>query len=117
VVDDTVHFLSKYIRARREHGLDPAGAVRFAFDTVGAAMVITTTALAAGFLVLSLSGFKMNSDLGLMTAITISMALAMDFLFLPVLLMKVEGKKDEETTADVDFVLAPAASAGSSRNG
>ena len=116
VVDDTVHFLSKYIRARREHGLDPAGAVRFAFDTVGTAMVITTTALAAGFLVLSLSGFKMNSDLGLMTAITISMALAMDFVFLPVLLMKVEGKKDEETTADINFVLAPAASDGSSRN-
>jgi len=117
VVDDTVHFLSKYIRARREHGLDPAGAVRFAFDTVGTAMVITTTALAAGFLVLSLSGFKMNSDLGLMTAITISMALAMDFLFLPVLLMKVEGKKDEEITADIDFVLTHAAPAGSSRNG
>jgi predicted RND superfamily exporter protein len=117
VVDDTVHFLSKYIRGRREHGLDPAGAVRFAFDTVGTAMVITTTALAAGFLVLALSGFKMNSDLGLMTAITISMALAMDFLFLPVLLMKVEGKKDEETTVDIDFVLTPAATASSSRNG
>jgi predicted RND superfamily exporter protein len=117
VVDDTVHFLSKYIRARREHELDPAGAVRYAFDTVGTAMVITTTALAAGFLVLSLSGFKMNSDLGLMTAITISMALAMDFLFLPVLLMKVEGKKDEEIIADIDFVLTPAAPAGSRRSG
>jgi predicted RND superfamily exporter protein len=117
VVDDTVHFLSKYIRARREHGLDPADAIRFAFDTVGTAMVITTTALVAGFLVLSLSGFKMNADLGLMTAITISMALAMDFLFLPALLMKVEGMKDEETTADIDLVLAPAAAVSSRRSG
>jgi predicted RND superfamily exporter protein len=115
VVDDTVHFLSKYIRARKEHGLTPAEAVRFAFETVGTAMVITTAALAAGFLVLSLSGFKMNADLGLMTAITISMALALDFLFLPVLLMKVEGMKDEEDTADTDVVFVPAAPAISRR--
>ncbi len=44
----------------------------------------------AGFLVLIFSGFRMNSDMGLMTAITITLALAMDFLFLPTILMKVE---------------------------
>ncbi len=90
VVDDTVHFLSKYLRARREHDMDPAGAVRYSFNTVGTAMWVTTVVLVAGFLVLSFSGYKMNSQLGLMTAITITLALALDFLFLPTLLMKVE---------------------------
>jgi len=93
VVDDTVHFLSKYLRARREHSMNSADAVRYSFNTVGTAMWITTAALVAGFLVLTFSGYKMNSDMGLMTAITITLALALDFLFLPTLLIKVDGEK------------------------
>ena len=94
VVDDTIHFMSKYLRARRETGADPPGAIRYSFDTVGTAMWVTTAALVGGFMVLSFSGFKLNSEMGLMTAITITLALLLDFLFLPVLLMKAdrEGK-------------------------
>jgi predicted RND superfamily exporter protein len=91
VVDDTIHFLSKYLRARRENNMTPSSAVQYSFNTVGTAMWITTVVLVAGFMVLSLSGYKMNSHMALMTAITITLALAMDFLFLPTLLMKVEG--------------------------
>jgi predicted RND superfamily exporter protein len=93
VVDDTIHFMSKYLRARRENDMTPSSAVQYSFNTVGTAMWITTAALVAGFMVLSLSGYKMNSHMGLMTAITITLALAMDFLFLPTLLMKVEEKR------------------------
>jgi len=94
VVDDTVHFMSKYLRARRENNLSPEDAVRYSFHTVGTAMWVTTAALVGGFLVLTFSGFKMNSEMGLLTAITISIALVMDFFFLPALLMKVDGKKN-----------------------
>jgi len=90
VVDDTVHFLSKYLRARRERGLSAPDAVRYAFHTVGTALLVTTLVLIAGFLVLSLSGFKVNADMGLLTAVTIALALLADFLFLPPLLMKVD---------------------------
>lgn len=90
VVDDTVHFLSKYLRARREQGLDAQGAVRYAFHTVGTAMLVTSLVLIAGFLVLTQSGFRVNADMGLLTAITIAFALAADFLFLPPLLMKLD---------------------------
>ena len=38
VVDDTVHFLSKYLRARREKGMNPQDAIRYSFNTVGAAI-------------------------------------------------------------------------------
>lgn len=92
VVDDTVHFLSKYLRARREHTMPPEAAVRYAFRTVGTAMWVTTMALVAGFSVLALSSYKMNADMGLMSALTIIMALGFDFLFLPVLLLKTDRK-------------------------
>jgi predicted RND superfamily exporter protein len=92
VVDDTVHFLSKYLRARREQGLDAADAVRYAFHTVGIALVVTTVVLIAGFMVLTQSGFKLNSDMGLLTAITIALALMADFLLLPALLIKIDRK-------------------------
>lgn len=90
VVDDTVHFLSKYLRARRDEGKDAVGAVHYAFDTVGAALLVTTLALAAGFGILALSDFKVNSLTGLLTAITITIALLYDLLFLPPLLVKLD---------------------------
>ena len=96
VVDDTIHFLSNYLRARRENNMSPQEAVRNAFSTVGRAMWITTLALVAGFLILVFSGFRMNSEMGLMTAITITFSLAMDFFLLPTLLIKMEESKNEK---------------------
>ncbi len=93
VVDDTVHFLTRYIDARRHAGMTPAAAVRYAFNTVGTALWVTSAALVAGFLVLTFSGYRINSDMGVMTAMTISLALALDFLFLPALLIMSDGRK------------------------
>jgi len=92
VVDDTVHFLSKYLRARREHGHTAPEAVRYAFKTVGRALITTSIVLVAGFMVLAQSHFELNAGMGLLTAIVIALALAADFLFLPPLLMKLEKK-------------------------
>lgn len=93
VVDDTVHFLSKYLRARREKGLNEIEAVRYAFNTVGVALWVTSLVLVAGFIVLAQSHFALNSNMGTMAAMTIAIALIMDFLFLPPLLMKLEENK------------------------
>ncbi|WP_456417352.1 efflux RND transporter permease subunit [Thiolapillus sp.] len=93
VVDDTVHFLSKYLRARREQGLSSEQAVRYAFHTVGTALWVTTLVLMLGFGVLALSDFELNASMGLLTAITIGLALFADFFFLPPLLMKFGDKK------------------------
>ncbi len=102
VIDDTVHFLSKYLRARREKGLNSEDAVRYAFKTVGRALLITSIILIAGFLILSTSSFELNSGMGLLTAIVIAFALLADFLFLPVILMKIEGKTDENNINTTD---------------
>ncbi len=90
VVDDTVHFLSKYIRARREKGLSPEDAIRYTFQNVGRALVVTTFILVVGFAILSLSSFYLNSSMGQLTAIVIFMALIADFVFLPVLLLTLD---------------------------
>ncbi|MCY4559430.1 MAG: MMPL family transporter [Chloroflexi bacterium] len=92
VVDDTIHFLTNYLRARRE-GLDPAEAVRRTFRTVGRALWTTTAVLSLGFLVFASSGFEVSWSLGLMVAITLGFALLADFLLLPPLLMALDRKK------------------------
>lgn len=96
VVDDTVHFLSKYIRARREKNLSTEEAVRYAFHTVGKALVVTTVILTIGFFILGMSSFRMNSWMGQLTGIVIVCALIADFILLPALLLVVDGKKERK---------------------
>ena len=92
VVDDTIHFLTTYLKARR-NGKDAADAVRSAFHTVGHALWTTTAVLALGFLVFASSGFEISWALGLLVALTIVLALLADFLLLPPLLMALDRKK------------------------
>ena len=77
--------------------LDPQNAVRYAFRTVGRALVITSILLVVGFLILSTSSFELNSGMGLLTAIVIAFALLADLLFLPPLLMKFEESTNAKT--------------------
>ncbi len=97
VVDDTIHFLSKYIRAKRELNLAPEAAVEYAFKTVGVALSSTTLVLCAGFMVLTLSPFSMNAEMGLMSALTIGLALVVDFFFLPPLLLLLDKDENSKT--------------------
>jgi hypothetical protein len=87
IVDATVHFLSKYQRARIELGNNPPDAIRYAFTTVGTALWVSTLVLIAGFSVLAVSTFKINAMLGIMVANTVAVALVIDFLLLPALLL------------------------------
>ncbi len=98
VVDDTIHFLSKYLRARREQGMSAEQAIHYAFSTVGVAIVVTSVILCTGFLVLAQSAFGLNSNMAILTAISIAVAVVADFLLLPVLLLKVDGKTNYSLT-------------------
>jgi predicted RND superfamily exporter protein len=103
VVDDSIHFLTKYLRARREKDMNSHEAVRYAFSTVGIALVVTSLILVVGFTVLSFSAFSMNSGMALLTAITLAIALFADFFFLPPLLMRLEAL-DPSVKSDEDQV-------------
>lgn len=102
VVDDTVHFLSKYLRARRENGLAAPEAIRYAFSTVGQALWVTTIVLVVGFALLSQSTFLVNQQTGILMAITIAAALILDFLFLPALLLKLDKEDTKKLTDNSD---------------
>ena len=106
VVDDTVHFLSKYKHARDAYGKNSEEAVKYAFSSVGRALWITTLVLVAGFMVLAQSSFKLNGDMGLLTAVTIAVALIVDFLFLPPLLMLLDGNKESKKDAKTESKMS-----------
>lgn len=93
IVDATVHILSKYNRARREKGYDAEAAVRYSFSTVGTALWVTTAILVAGFAVLAFSSFKINAEMGLLTAIAIAAAIFVDFFLLPPLLLALDRRR------------------------
>ncbi len=91
IVDDTIHFVSKYMSGRQQ-GLSSPEAVRATFRAVGPALWATTAILTAGFLVFASSGYEPSWTLGVLVAVTISFALVADLLLLPALLMAVDRK-------------------------
>lgn len=107
IVDDTVHWLSKYVRARDERGLSVEDSIRYAFRNVGMAIVVNTIILAAGFYVMTTSAFKMNADLGLMTILSIVGALVLDFLLLPALLLFGRRKEQPEIAGEQSLLPSP----------
>jgi len=102
VVDDSVHFLSKYLRARRERNATAEQAIHYAFQQVGSAILVTTIVLLCGFLVLAQSDFAMNANMGILTAVAVTVAMIADFTLLPALLLWMDGKPEE-----VDSVVIP----------
>lgn len=101
LVDDTVHFITKYRDGRFNRGLSPEEAIHHAFSRVGSALIITTIVLMVGFGMLLLSDFNLNSMMGLLTAITIGIALIFDFLILPSLLMMLD--KDDKPKTELSL--------------
>ncbi len=115
IVDDTIHFFAKYLRARRELGLSPEQAIPFAFRTVGTALLVTSIILVCGFLILAASAFTPNEGMSKLTAIAIATALIADFCLLPPLILLVEGRftkpapvSDISDTSDMETSHAPA---------
>jgi len=93
LVDDTVHNMTKYLHARRKLGMNPEAAIGYTFSTVGWAMGIASLILVAGFLVLTFSVFQFNVSMGRLTAITLVLALATEYLLLPPLLMAADKNR------------------------
>ena len=93
IVDDTIHFMTKYTDSRKAGKL-PSESVQIAFSSVGRALFTTTIVFGLGFMVFGASGVVGNQVLGLLVGITVIIALVADFLFLPPLLMLLDGTKE-----------------------
>jgi len=93
IVDDTVHFLDKFTYARDKLELSTQEAIEYTFEAVGETIICTSLLLMAGFSVLTLSQYQLNSDMGALTAIVIGLALIVDFIFLPAFLLCLDRNK------------------------
>ncbi len=99
VVDDTVHFMTKYLRNRRSGNMSPTASLSATFEQVGPALLGTTLMLALGFALLSQSGFEVNQQMGALTSLVIVIAFIADFLLLTSLIMLFDRK---QTSANLD---------------
>lgn len=100
VVDDTVHLLSRWQR-ERSRGHEGAMALQRVLAHSGAPIIITSILLAAGFLLLGTSSFKLNSDLGTATGLIILLALIFDLLAIPAWLAWTGRASDQAATTVV----------------
>lgn len=88
VTDDTVHTLSKYRFVRKVHGLAPEAAVRETLTYTGSAIIMSSVALGMGFALLGFSDFKITSLMGVLSALIIFIAMVVELMMLPGLLLK-----------------------------
>ena len=107
IVDDTVHFMSKFRHAYRDLRKPAADAVRYAFDSVGFALFATTLILISGFMVMEFSNFIPSQNMAWLLSLCVVMALVFDFLMLPALLLSVYGKKLHERRKRPRTAVAP----------
>jgi predicted RND superfamily exporter protein len=84
-VDDTIHFVHAY-RESRQRGKDRSKACEQAVVDVGLKMVMTSLILVGAFATMGLSDFMPTSQFGLLSSLTIILALVADLTLLPVIL-------------------------------
>jgi hydrophobe/amphiphile efflux-3 (HAE3) family protein len=87
-VDDTIHFMHNFRRYYEQSG-DPKKAVYETLHTTGRAMLVTTIVLSIGFFIFVFASMNNLFAFGLLTAVTILMALAADYLVAPALMVLV----------------------------
>ncbi len=87
IVDDTIHFLTKYRALLREKGSTPEVAMKHTLEHVGPAMISTSIVLVLGFGVLTLSHFKMTSHLGWLSVLIVGIAPFADLVVAPALVL------------------------------
>ena len=85
-VDDTIHLMSRF---HHEFGVhrDYRKALRAALGDVGRALIITSTALVLGFLVLMFSELRSQGLYGVLLSSALVTALIADFFFMPALVL------------------------------
>ena len=85
VVDDTVHFLYNFNKYFRRTGAVSEAVVETMLGT-GRALLMTSIILSAGFFILLVSSISLLKVFGVLTGLTILLALLADFLLLPALI-------------------------------
>jgi len=86
-VDDTTHFLSHYLHARREEGFNHLDAIKHTMDRIGGAVVAATLILISGVAIVTTSALPQVALFGTLFVVTLALALIGDVFILPALLV------------------------------
>lgn len=84
-VDDSIHFLARY-RLARKLGDTVSDAISNSFNDTGVSMIYTSVILFVGFVCFTASDFGGTQSLGILTSLTLGIAMFSNLLFLPSLL-------------------------------
>ena len=87
-VDDTIHFLTRYVDEAAVSESDHHETIERAFTGVGSALLMTTIVLVTGLLTAVFGDARDARLFGIMGAITLTAALFADIFFLPALLKR-----------------------------
>lgn len=90
--DDTIHFISR-LKIERAYGKSLLYAFKRTYFETGKPIVLTTFILLGGFMSMMSSDFQSTFYFGLLTCITIAIALLADLFLLPVLLFLIYRKQ------------------------
>jgi predicted RND superfamily exporter protein len=90
-VDDTIHFMHNFRRYYEISG-DPTRAVYETLHTTGRAMLVTSVVLSLGFFIFGFATMSNIINFGILTGITIILALMSDYLVAPALMVLVNKK-------------------------
>lgn len=107
-VDDTIHFINRYLRERGA-GHDVREAIRRAFVAVGSALVTTTVVLLTGFGSVLISEIPTSRLFAWMTCAAVLAALVGDLVILPALLVLFEPKQKHGQRVAHPATVSPAA--------
>lgn len=86
-VDDTTHFLSHYLHARREEGRSHLDAVHHTMERIGGAIIAATLILCSGTAIVMFSELPQVALFGTLFVITLGFAVIGDVFILPALLV------------------------------
>lgn len=86
-VDDTTHFLSHYLHARREEGFNHLDAIKHTMERIGGAIFATTLILCSGVAIVMTSALPQVALFGTLFVSTLGLALIGDVFILPALLV------------------------------
>ncbi|MDW3651096.1 MAG: MMPL family transporter [Bacteroidia bacterium] len=100
-VDDSIHFLARF-RLARKLGDSVRGAVRNSFQDTGVSMIYTSIILFFGFVSFTASDFGGTKSLGLLTSMTLGIAMFSNLLILPSLLITFSQEEKQDPEAELE---------------
>lgn len=91
-VDDSIHFLTKYRQELERHNWDVSKTITVALKETGYSMIYTSIILFFGFIIFAFSSFGGTISLGILTSLTLAIAMLANLILLPALLIQFDKK-------------------------